>query len=72
MEDNWAISHPMGSGFRSAFGPDGLVASIETDALGIQRVRVVRLVATDTMAGTVATRASSWQAQGDQRNGCLP
>jgi len=62
----------MGSGFRSAFGPDGLVASIETDALGIQRVRVVRLVATDTMTGTAAARAGSWPAQGDQRNGCLP
>ena len=29
----------------SAFGPDGLMAFIESDALDVQTVRVVRLVA---------------------------
>lgn len=37
-------SYPAGTRMPDAFGPDGLVAFIETDALGVQTVVVRRAV----------------------------
>ena len=40
---------PEGPRIPAAFGPDGLLAYIETDELGVQRVRVVRLTADELL-----------------------
>ena len=43
---------PDGPRIPAAFGPGGLLAYIETDELGVQRVRVDRLAADELLEGT--------------------
>ncbi len=42
---------PGGTRIPDAFGPDGLLAYIDTDEIGVQRVRVVRLADGETLEG---------------------